>query len=88
MWWRGLVQAPTVSVRPPDAPRRIGEELVWDDLEIRVRFELDADLIGVAPGEWWRDGPSRLREILAAPRYQPAPGHRVTIIDEAACRRR
>lgn len=87
MWWRHLTRSTTVSVRqgarPPAAPQRIDVDLVWNDLDILARFELDADLIGVAADEWWRDGPIRLRDVFATPHFRLAPGHRLTITDEA-----
>jgi hypothetical protein len=88
MWWHRLGRSTEVTVLrdggPVGAAEVVGDELVWDDLDIGVRLVLDVDLIGTSPGQWWHAGPARLRALLTTDRFRPAPGQRLTIIDEAA----
>jgi hypothetical protein len=90
MWWHQLARATAVTVRQggnhPSTPKKTGGDLVWSDLDIVTRLEFDADLIGVAPDEWWRDGPARLQNVFATRRFRLSPGHRVVIADEASVR--
>jgi hypothetical protein len=62
----------------------VGDELVWSDLDLVVRLDLDADLLGVEPPMWWHDGTARLRAVFSTDRFRPAPGHTPRIIDELA----
>jgi hypothetical protein len=88
MWWHQLARSTTVTVHQngnqPSTPQRTDDELAWNDLDIITRLELDADLIGTAPDEWWRDGLARLQSVFATDRFRLPPGHRVAITDEAS----
>jgi hypothetical protein len=88
MWWHQLTRAGAVTVcrdgGHPGPPAETADELVWHDLDIVTRLEFDVDLIGVASGEWWREGPARLQNVFATRRFRLPPGHRVVIADEAS----
>jgi hypothetical protein len=56
MWWRQLGRSMVVHVRsdglPSGAGNAVGDEVVWNDLDIVVRSALDGGLIGCAPQLW------------------------------------
>jgi hypothetical protein len=69
---------------PAGAGHAVGDETVWDDLDIVVRLVFDADLIGNEPQMWWHDGGARLRVLFATDRFRAPPGRQIAIADEAA----
>jgi hypothetical protein len=85
--WHELARSTTISVgqdgRDAAKPQRVDDRLIWSDLDIVVRLELDAQLIGVAPDLWWQDGLARLRRVFAAPRFHLSADDHFAIIDEA-----
>jgi hypothetical protein len=88
MWWRQLCRSTTVTVRrgcgPAGVAQVVGDEWVWDGLDIGVRLAPDVDLIGTSPQQWWHEGPARLRALFRTDRFRPAPDDQLTIIDEGA----
>ena len=69
---------------PPGAGHAVGDELVWEDLDIVVRLAIDPDVVGSDPQMWWHDGGARLRVLFATDRFRPQPGRRIAIADEAS----
>ncbi len=88
MWWHHLGRSIAVDVHrngmPPGAGHAVGDEMVWDDLDIVVRLAFDADLIGSEPQMWWHDGGARLRVMFATDRFRVPSGRQIVIADEAA----
>jgi hypothetical protein len=72
MWWHHLGRSIAVDVHrdgmPPGAGHAVGDEMVWDDLDILVRLAFDADLIGSEPQMWWHGDGARLRVLFATDR--------------------
>jgi hypothetical protein len=68
MWWHQLARTTTVMVGRDGAdaaePQHVDDRLVWTDLAIGVRLELDAQLIGIAAAAWWQDRPARLQNVF------------------------
>jgi hypothetical protein len=87
MWWHELTRSTTIAVGPDGtdaaAPEHVDDRLVWSDLDIVVRLELDAQLIGVAPEQRWQDGPARLQHVFATRRFNLRADDRLVILDEA-----
>ncbi|MDI6102641.1 hypothetical protein QLQ12_28880 [Actinoplanes sp. NEAU-A12] len=88
MWWRQLSSSMTVVVlrngTPPETAETVGSELVWNDLDIAVRWALDAEFLGVRPRSWWRDGVARLRAVFDSNSVRLRPDRQLLVTDEAA----
>jgi hypothetical protein len=87
MWWHQLARSTTVVVgragKAAVEPQRVDDGLVWSGLDIVVRLELDAQLVGVAPEAWWQDGPARLRDVFATLGVHLTADDQVVVLDEA-----
>lgn len=88
MWWRQLSSSMTVVVlrngRPPETAEIVGDELVWNDLDIAVRLTLDVEFLGVPPQSWWRDSVARLRAVFDSNSVRLQPDRQLLVTDEAA----
>jgi len=87
MWWHELARSTTIAVGQAGTdtaePEHVDDRLVWSDLAIEVRLELDAQLIGIGPELWWQDGPARLQHIFGSPHFHLAADDQLVILDEA-----
>jgi hypothetical protein len=87
MWWHQLTRSTTVVAgrngKDAAEPQHVDDRLVWTDLDIAVRLELDAQLIGVAPEVWWQDGPARLQDMFATLRFHLTADDELVVLDEA-----
>jgi hypothetical protein len=87
MWWHQLARSTTVVAgrdgEDAAEPQHVDDRLVWTDLAIVVRLELDAQLIGIASEAWWQDGPARLQDVLATLSFHLAAHDQLVVLDEA-----
>jgi hypothetical protein len=87
MWWHELARSTTVTVGTDGTnaagPEHADDRLAWSNLNIVVRLELDAQLIGVAPELWWQDGPARLQLVFATPHFHLTADDQLVVLDEA-----
>ncbi|HTJ37442.1 MAG TPA: hypothetical protein VL738_29795 [Dactylosporangium sp.] len=82
MWYTELARSTTVDTGPPATPALTDGHYVWTALTVTVHSELEGSLFGTPASQWWRDGVTRLRAVLATPRHRPPDGHRVHVTDE------
>lgn len=91
MWWLRLTLSAKVTVqrdgKPPGEPQRVGEELVWTDLDIATQMMLDPELLGVGSDRWWQAGTDRLRALFESDEHRLPLGCSVAIGNEVTSTR-